>query len=198
MDDFTTEEHWSDRYTSKSTPWDLGRAHPELVSRLGRGLTPDRGGRAFVPGCGRGHDALAIAKAGWAVTALDYAEALREELVARMERVGGLAVISDAFAYEGGPFELVFDHTFFCTIEPDSRSDFGTLLDRVTVPGARLASVVFPIGRSHAEPSPPWGVATSDLTSALGDGWELALDDVAFNPPGRGWEARWAEWVRLR
>jgi SAM-dependent methyltransferase len=193
MDEFITGEQWSACYAAGLTPWDLGRAHPELIERLADIRGP---GRAFVPGCGRGHDALAIAKAGWTVIALDYAAGLREELSARMERVGGDAIIGDAFTYTGGPFDLVFDHTFFCAIDPSRRSEFGSLLDRVTVPGSRLASVVFPIGRSHDEPSPPWGVTTEDLTASLSASWSLQVDEPAVNPPGRRWEARWAEWIR--
>ena len=193
MNDFETGEQWSARYASGTTPWDLGRAHPELVERLGEIRGP---GRALVPGCGRGHDALAIAKAGWTVTALDYAEDLRDLLTARMASVGGEVVIGDAFAYSDGPFDFVFDHTFFCAIDPRRRSEFGVMLDQVTDSGSRLASVVFPIGRSHDELGPPWGVETQDMTAALGDHWELVVDEPAINPPGRGWEARWAEWVR--
>ena len=196
MSEFTTGEQWSSRYTGETTPWDLGRAHPELVKRLAVELTPIASARAFVPGCGRGHDALAIAKAGWTVTALDYAEQLRPELDARMSRGGGEAVIGDAFTYAGGPFDLVFDHTFFCAIEPTRRREFGELLDRVTEPGARLASVVFPIGRPASDGGPPWGIETGDLSVALGVAWELVIDEPAINPSGRGWSARWAEWVR--
>ena len=181
---------------ARSTPWDLGRAHPELMVRLAAGLRPTGERRAFVPGCGRGHDAVAIGRAGWAVTALDYAEPLRSELEDRMARVGGESIIGDAFLFNGGPFDLVFDHTFFCAIDPARRPEFAALLDRVTEPGSRLASVVFPIGRSHDQPSPPWGVETVDLTVALGEGWELIVDEPAINAAGRQWEARWAEWVR--
>ena len=196
MNEFIKAEQWSARYDDRSTPWDLGRAHPELVNRLPN-LKRAGNGRAFVPGCGRGHDALALARSGWMVTALDFAERLRDELVRRMENVGSTAVIGDAFEFGGGPFELVFDHTFFCAIEPDRRLEFGDLIQRVTERGSSLMSVVFPIGKPAHEPSPPWGIATDDMTEAIGDGWELVVDEEAINPPERAWEARWAEWRRI-
>jgi len=185
---------WSERYERRHTPWDLGTAHPELAARLSDGgLGPP--GTAFVPGAGLGHDAAALADAGWDVVALDFAPGLEGPLGERMAEVGGRAMIGDAFDFAGGPFDLVFDHTFFCAIAPADRPRFQSLVDRVTFPSARLVSVVFPIGR--VEPGPPWGVTVSMLSGCLGDGWELATDEPARNPAGRGWEARWAEWVRV-
>ena len=149
-----------------------------------------------MPGAGRGHDALAIGQAGWVVTALDFAESLRARLAERMAGVGGTVVIGDAFGYKAGPFDLVFDHTFFCAIEPDRRPLFGALVDRVTRPGTRLVSVVFPIGRAPSQSGPPWGVLVEDITRALSSVWTLTVDEPAIDPPGREWPARWAEWER--
>lgn len=126
MDGFITGQQWSDRYAAESTPWDLGVAHPELMQRLATMRGP---GKALVPGCGKGHDARALAQAGWTVTALDYAEGLRPVLEPLMDILGGEAVIGDAFAFDGGPFDLVFDHTFFCAIDPAQRPAFGAFMD---------------------------------------------------------------------
>lgn len=184
---------WAARYTQDHTPWDLGDAHPELAARLSTGAL-GAPGRAFVPGCGRGHDAAALAGAGWDVVALDYAPSLEEPLTRRMNAVGGRAVIGDAFTYDGGPFDLIFDHTFFCAIPPERRHDLGRLATDLVEPGGRFISVVFPIGRR--EPGPPWGVTVAMLDEALGEEWSLRSDEPARNPPGRRWAARWAEWER--
>ncbi|MEZ4469768.1 MAG: methyltransferase domain-containing protein [bacterium] len=58
-----------ERYQRGDTPWDLGGPSP-VVQRLARDLlTP--GMRVLVPGCGRGHDVEALARAGLQVTGLD-------------------------------------------------------------------------------------------------------------------------------
>ncbi|MHC4822112.1 MAG: hypothetical protein ACYTDX_10385, partial [Planctomycetota bacterium] len=76
-------EDWGARYESGETPWDKGAAHPELVRRLeidGLGCrTYGHGARAFVPGCGRGWDAEALARAGWEVTGMDFVPELKDE-----------------------------------------------------------------------------------------------------------------------
>ena len=75
---------WAARYEEEHTPWDLGAPHPALAAELEKDLLGRRrcghDARAFVPGCGRGHDALALAKAGWVVTAMDMVRDLGREL----------------------------------------------------------------------------------------------------------------------
>ena len=70
-DDVMHAESWEQRYVEGSTGWDLGGPPPALVD-----LLASLGGgprRVLVPGCGNGHDAVAWAKAGHAVVAVDYA-----------------------------------------------------------------------------------------------------------------------------
>ena len=80
---------WAAHYAAANTPWDLGGPHPELSQRLSDGdLAPPRdGARALVPGCGHGHDALALARRGWVVTAVDLVADLAETLGKELARL---------------------------------------------------------------------------------------------------------------
>ena len=106
---------WNVRYELGTIPWDLGRAHPELETRLA--LDPSLGlgtvGTALVPGAGTGHDAAALAQAGWHVTAIDIAPAVESALLRRLQADHSSVVIGDSLALDvNDPFDLVFDHTF--------------------------------------------------------------------------------------
>lgn len=188
---------WSDRYSSDHIPWDLGGAHPELVKRLAADPSLGRGavGTAYVPGCGRGHDALALAGAGWTVTASDFAPALLEPLTAALSPLGGVFLLGDSLEMEG-EFDLWFDHTFFCAIPPHRRSEYGKVAATNVAPGGGLVSIVFPIGRPPEEGGPPFGMSTADLDQALGSQFELLHDDPAAHAGRRSWAHRWAEWRR--
>lgn len=185
---------WSERYRAGTIPWDLGRAHPELVERL-PGLGPP--GTALVPGAGRGHDVSALASAGWEVTAIDFAPAVADDLGAAVGTQGRV-VIGDVFAFAPPePVDLLFDHTFFCTLPPDDRTGFGSWAAEVVRPGGRVASVVFPIDRSETEAAPPYPMTVADLTAALGPAFALDVDEPA-DRGGRRWETRWAVFRRRR
>src|SRR5690242_14623651 len=67
-----TPAFWQARYDNKDDPWDKGIPSPGLVDFLKD--ADYKPGNILVPGCGRGHDARALAKAGFHVTATDIAE----------------------------------------------------------------------------------------------------------------------------
>lgn len=181
-------DDWSALYREGSIPWDLGRAHPELVQRL-TDLGPP--GTAVVPGAGRGHDAAALAAAGWRVTAVDFSPAVADDL-RRAVGPDGRVVIGDVFEFTPPDrVDLVFDHTFFCTLPLDRRADFGRWADEVVRREGRLASVVFPIDRPATDVSPPYPMAVADLAAALDPAFTLEVDEPA-DKGGRRWETRWA------
>ncbi len=194
---------WGARYAKGDTPWDLGGPHPELVRRIAAGeLAPPRGGgRAFVPGCGRGHDALRLARAGWTVLAVDLVGDLEAELAPRLARDGGRFLVADALGLDpgdfGGPFELVLEHTFFCALELDQRPAWGELMRRAVAPGGRLAALVFPVDKPREEGGPPHRSPTGDLAAALGREFRRAADkEVRARGPGRRWKERFALFER--
>lgn len=181
---------WNLFYAADNTPWDLGRAHPELVARLtddptlGAGTLSD----ALVPGCGTGHDARALADAGWAVTALDFADIQVDlEPPSRFRR-------ADVLEWRE-PADLWFDHTLFCAISPDDRDRWGAVARQVVRPGGTLIALVFPAGKTIDE-GPPWPMSTDDVARVLGDGFSLRSDEPA-RPAGRPWNSRWSVFQRV-
>jgi len=193
---------WAIRYRERNTPWDMGRAHPSLAHALGAGelKPPHDGARALVPGCGRAHDALALAEAGWRVTALDLVKDLAAHVGERLAPYEGTFEIGDALRYDGGgAFDLVLEHTFFCAIPPERRSEYGPMVRRALAVGGRLAAVIFPEDRPYAEQGPPWRITVDDIGAELGRGFALRenerIDDTLTH---RRWAERWAVWERVR
>ncbi len=195
---------WSARYEAEDTPWDLGAPHPDLVRRLeedpGLGGAP---GRVLVPGCGRGHDALALARAGWQVVAVDMAPAVDDLVRAALEPFDGRFVVADLFdddaldgALGGRPVDLVFDHTLFCALPLHHRPDFGATCRRVLGPDGQVVSVVFPIGRDHAEGGPPWGMTPEAVDLSLGAEFRRTETSDLLEVTGRAWPHRWCRWSR--
>jgi SAM-dependent methyltransferase len=188
---------WSARYRGGDTPWDHGRAHPELERRLAVGeLEPPRRGesRALVPGSGRGHDAVALARAGWRVTAIDSAPEVAAHASAALGGLGGRFELADALEHRTRePYELVFEHTFLCALPPAARPRWAALVERVLAPGGRLAVLVFPAGKELASGGPPWGFAAGDVAALVGSRFRLLADEIArARFESRQWPERWA------
>jgi SAM-dependent methyltransferase len=187
---------WSQRYQSGDTPWDLGAPHPELVARIAEGLAPsDRDHcRALVAGCGRGHDALALARAGWRVTAVDLVDPTAGELNGALKTFGGSHVVEDALAHTARTaYDLIFEHTFFCAIDPSLRGRWGELVGRCLAQRAELCALVYPVGKPASEGGPPFGTTVEDMLRALGARFTARIDEPVRNGVARRvWAERWA------
>ena len=188
---------WARRYEADDTPWDIGGPHPELSIRLQDGrLAPSAdAARALVVGAGLGHDALAFARRGWEVTAIDAVADLEARVGPLLEREGGRYLIGDALTYEDdAPFDLVWDHTFFCAIDPSSRRAWGERAGDLLAPGGSFASLVFPVGKPEEEGGPPHGMTADDVREALGSLFRVAEHTSVDRPvPRRTWREEWLQ-----
>jgi SAM-dependent methyltransferase len=155
------------------------------------------GRRALVPGCGLGHDAEALAKSGWAVTAVDFAAELEPLVSGRFGPLGCRFVAEDALAFaDDEQYDLLFDHTFFCAIHPEDRPAFGELTRRLVRTGGIVCSIVFPAEKQLGSGGPPWGMAIADLEAALGPSFQLVEDQPVAFCGHPSWSERWAAFTR--
>jgi SAM-dependent methyltransferase len=156
---------WESCYERGETPWDKSAPAPELAFLLGEGLLR---GRVLVPGCGRGHDARAIAATGEAeVVGVDLApSALRE--ARQLGALGGLHFEEgNVFSLPKdwmGTFDWVWEHTCFCAIDPSERGLYVTSMHSLLRPGGRLLATFFlNPSMDPGESGPPFGVTKAEL-----------------------------------
>jgi SAM-dependent methyltransferase len=171
---------WQSRYLAGDTPWDKDAPHPALLDFLKK--TPLTG-RVLVPGCGSGHDVRAIASAGAAeVVGFDIAPAALQAARAFPKGGGEEYVLGDFLAGDAkclGPFDAIFEHTCFCAIPPNRRSDYVAAAGGALKPGGLLVGVFFLNPDNPAPDSPPFGSDPSEILSAFSRSFELlkTVDD---------------------
>ena len=171
---------WAQRYRDEQMPWDRGKAHASLQASLNSGqLAPPReGATCLVPGCGRGHDALALAEAGWKVTGVDLVADLGTDFGERIAALGGEFIVGDALNSKRGAFDLVWEHTFLCAIAPYQRKAWSEMVRGSVRPGGRFGALIFPGDKSVDLGGPPWGYDVERLQVWLGPDFELELTEV--------------------
>ena len=134
-----TREFWQQRFQDGNTPWDRGEANPQLAAWLESGaLSPCR---ILVPGCGSGYEVVALAAAGFEVTALDYAPIAiartRQQLAAAGQSAALVEV--DALTWQPAqPFEAIYEQTCLCALYPDQWRAYADQLHSWLAPGGRL------------------------------------------------------------
>ncbi|KAJ3187527.1 hypothetical protein HDU85_006822 [Gaertneriomyces sp. JEL0708] len=180
---------WHDLWVSSHTPWDEGRAMPALIALFKPStlpaslLTSLSQGTALVPGCGSGHDVLFLSSTPGrtSVTGLDIspravsvAESIRDEQKIPASKVSYTA--GDFFSYTPPEkYNLVYDHTFLCALEPQRRPQWAEKIHSLLSDGEDtgfLITYMFPI--SDHQGGPPYALSEEIYHSVL----DFAFDCV--------------------
>lgn len=160
---------WETRYQSGDTPWNKNGPHPALQGWLVDHSLP---GRVLVPGCGAGHDVRALSAASSRVVGLDIApSAIRQAQAAVQSGSGGETYVEGDFfqppADWQNAFDGVFEHTCFCAIPPDRRSDYARAVSTVLRPGG-LFLAIFYLDPGADRDGPPFGCTVTELDGLFG------------------------------
>ena len=166
-----TRCYWQARYDQGQTGWDRGGASPTLL----RWLAADdlRPCRILVPGCGRGYEVVALAKAGFDVTGVDFAPAAVAAVEAQLTSEGLIAEVvqSDLFAYRPDqPFEAIYEQTCLCALPPERWAEYEERLARWLARGGRLFAAFMQTDSADGPPFACHPDAMRRLFSA--DRWE--------------------------
>ncbi|KAJ8651089.1 hypothetical protein MRB53_004112 [Persea americana] len=149
----SSADGWEKSWEQRLTPWDLGQPTPVILHLLQTGALLK--GRALIPGCGSGYDVVAIASPERYVVGLDIADNAIKK-----------AREADFFTWQPRElFDLIFDYTFFCAIEPGLRSSWARCVRDLLKPDGELITLMFPI--SDHKGGPPYKASLADYEEVL-------------------------------
>lgn len=136
------EAEYRQKYVTGDAPWDSGVPNAELVRAIETARLP--GTTALELGCGTGTNAIALARHGYRVTAVD----LVDVAIARgREKACRAGVEVDFRAGDltrmdlGGPYDVLFDSGLYHGQRTRDLAGFLAVLERVTRPGTRWLSL---------------------------------------------------------
>lgn len=151
------EEHadhwWEERYRQQHTPWDRQGPSPALTRWLTLGRL--RSGRILVPGCGRGHEVIELARAGFVVTALDFAPTAVTLLTRRLreQQLQAQVLQADMLVWQPPvPFDAVYEQTSLCALAPAQWGAYARQLHRWLRPGGGLYALFMQTNRPGGPP----------------------------------------------
>lgn len=145
-------DFWQQRFAQRQTPWDRGAPGPQLRRWIDEGVIAP-GQRVAVPGCGSGHDVLALARAGCGVTAIDYAEAA---VALTRERLAGASAAAEVVQADvlqwrpAAPLDAVYEQTCWCALHPDHWAAYAAQLHAWLAPGGALLLLAMQCRRDGA------------------------------------------------
>lgn len=187
-------QFWQQRFERGETPWDRGGAGPQIAAWLGSGMLGP-GMRVLVPGCGSGHDVLALAQAGCEVTALDYAPAALALTARRLRETGATATLvqADALHWQAPqPFDVVYEQTCWCALHPDRWSAYARQLQDWVRSAGHLLLLAMQCRRDGAADGrvegPPYHMDVHAVRALAPEtAWHWPAPPYARVPHPRGW-----------
>lgn len=163
---------------------------PALQALIDKDVLP--GGKALVPGCGRGYAVQALAASGIETWGIDIAPTAIEEAEAWVHGTPGAHFecadfFGDFANSHKGRFQLGYDCTFLCAIPKAMRQSWAEAWHRVLAPGAELVTLIFPLG-NESDYGPPFPLSFELVKSLLEPkGFELiSAEDVPSEQLARG------------
>ena len=161
---------WELRYQEGSTPWERPGLNPAFVAWLEEGvLAPPA--RVLVPGAGRGAEPLALAEAGFDVTAVDAAPSA---VAVQRARLSGLHVrarveLADLFSWKPeAPFDAIYEQTCLCALPPATLPAYAARLRSWLKPGGRLFALFMQTGDPGG---PPFHCDLDAMRALFAQGW---------------------------
>jgi cyclopropane fatty-acyl-phospholipid synthase-like methyltransferase len=155
------ETDWEARYQTKDMPWEKGEASPALIDFLAAHPELPRH-TVSIPGCGTGHDVRAWAGAGFSAFGFDIAPTAISLSEARTREVGLIARFQlGDFLSDDPPerFDWIFEHTLFCAINPNRRTDYVRAVLRWLKPSGQYLAVNYLIPDTDG---PPFGTTREE------------------------------------
>jgi SAM-dependent methyltransferase len=210
--DWSDPNYWQNRFDIGDTPWELGAPSKvlfEACAELEACGFLLAGKRVLSPGCGRGSDALELARHGAHVVAVDWSEHALNDLSVRFSQIknsvsGSVSLVrGDFFSIAPQQVDVVCEHTFFCAIDPAARPSYVELLCSWVRPGGFLVGNFFIVsedearqlpGLSLVKPSspgcvgmgPPFAATVRELEGLLGAGFvKVSLHRSETSEPSR-------------
>lgn len=167
-----SRDFWADLYKSlpaAAPPWDLGRVAPPIARIAGEGVVAP-GARVLVPGCGLGHEAIHLARAGFTVTAMDLTEDAIRLGAEAASRAGVRCAweVGDFLAPDpstelrtgGRTWDAICEHALFCAVEPSEREGYVAAAAARLVPGGALFGLFYAHQR---EGGPPYATREDEV-----------------------------------
>ncbi len=121
--DTLTESYWNNRYQTNDFSWDLGEPSIPLKKYIEQ--LDNKELKILIPGAGNAYEAELLFQLGFKnVYVLDFAETPLLNIKKRSPVFPSHQLIQQDFFEHEGQYDLIFEQTFFCAINPNLRPQY--------------------------------------------------------------------------
>ena len=187
MNKVSKSHFWNKRYLDNNIAWDIGSPTPILTDYLKKNK---KIGKVCVLGCGNGYDAMEFSKFKNDVYAVDFANEALKNLKQESDRNNLMInlVNEDIFNLQKDYpifFDLVFEYTCFCAIDPIRRQEYFDVVHGVLRKGGLLFAIFIPLDKELSDDGPPFGVDLQQIKKMTSNKFKIIenkFSDLSIKP----------------
>jgi SAM-dependent methyltransferase len=172
------KNYWSGKYQNNLTGWDAGAVTTPIKTYIDQ--LSDKSVPILIPGCGFGHEAAYLYDHGFNnVTVIDLAPEPIAHLKDRCPNWSDDNLIVGNFFDHNGQYDIIFEQTFFCALNPEMRPAYASKATDLLSPGGKLVGVLFNI--SIPGPNPPYGGSADEYKLYFDQLFEFETYELCYN-----------------
>jgi methyl halide transferase len=177
MTEFLSKDYWNNRYEAEETGWDLKTISSPLKAYIDQ-LT-DKNLRILIPGCGSGHEAEYLLKQGFQdVTVIDFAPLVVEKMKSHLSDYQSIKIICTDFFMHSGEYDLIFEQTFFCALDPALRTKYVQKMSELLTQNGKLTGLLFGV---QFPKNPPFGGSKEEYLTLFSDKFKINFIEPCYN-----------------
>jgi methyl halide transferase len=136
------KEYWNQKYENSATGWDIGYVSTPLKEYIDQLKNKEL--KILIPGCGNAYEAEYLMSKGFKNAYLiDWSEIALDNLKKRAHDIPDSHLFYEDFFKHEGKYDLIIEQTFFCSLDPEMRSDYARKIHELLNDNGKLAGLLF-------------------------------------------------------
>lgn len=139
--------------------------------------------KGWVPGCGSGHDAAALAGEGFEIEASDISPTAIQVAQTLYGKVARLKFsVADLFERKQAGLDFIFDRAMWCALPPGRQQAYLKVCWENLRPEGTFCSIAFTKLSEEIEAGPPFEIPKKEIEKQLRGKWKILQMEVAKPP----------------
>ena len=172
------KSYWENRYVNNQIGWNIGYASTPLKTYIDQ--IKDKSLKILIPGAGNSYEAEYLWRHGFKnIYVLDLAHQPLDNFIIRLPNFPKNQLINaDFFEYENS-FDLIFEQTFFCALNPNLRTQYVDQMHQLLKPKGKLVGLFFNF--ELTEEGPPFGGSVFEYNSLFKHQFKMNVLEPSIN-----------------
>lgn len=172
------ETFWDNRYQTNDTGWDLGGISPPIKAYIDQ--LNDTSIKILIPGGGNSYEAEYLYNKGFHnVFVVDISKTALNNIKSRVPTFPENQLLHQDFFDLDMQFDLVFEQTFFCAINPLLRSQYVSKMTNLLSINGKVVGLLFNVPLYSDRP--PFGGSKAEYIKTFKPSFDILTMEEAHN-----------------